>query len=172
MLPVTNYPNFKILVIPTSILFVCLGNICRSPMAEAVFLRILAREGTSDLFEIDSAGLLDYHEGELADVRMRAHASVRGYSLAHRSRPVTKDDFNHFDRIICMDNQNIHGLQQMTTNPHHMAKIRLMTDYCRQMSASQVPDPYYGGDKGFENVIDLLEDGCEGLYAGIRDKEK
>ena len=147
-----------------------MGNICRSPMAEAVFLNILAREGTPNLFEIDSAGLLDYHEGELADTRMRAHATARGYSLLHRSRPVVKADFNHFDMIICMDGQNIRGLRQFTTNPAHVAKIHLMTDYGIRMSASEVPDPYYGGDKGFESVIDLLEDACEGLYSEIRSK--
>lgn len=152
----------------TSILFVCMGNICRSPMAEAIFVHILEREGSTDLFEIDSSGLIDYHEGELADSRMRAHASARGYTLAHRSRPVTKADFDRFDWIICMDNQNVQGLKQLTTHSHHRAKIHLMTDFCLQMKASYVPDPYYGGDKGFEHVIDLLEDGCEGLYNEVR----
>ena len=151
----------------TSILFVCLGNICRSPMAEAVFLQIVEHEGTADRFEIDSAGLLDYHQGELADSRMRVHASQRGYTLTHRSRPVTRADFDRFDLIICMDDQNMQGLKQLTALPQHRAKIRLMTDYCRKIKASHVPDPYYGGDKGFEHVIDLLEDGCEGLFEEV-----
>jgi len=141
-------------------------------MAEAVFLKILAREGTPGLFDIDSAGLLDYHEGELADARMRSHAADRGYTLTHRSRPVVKADFNHFDWIICMDNQNILGLKQLTTNPTYIEKIHLMTDFSIQMSASEVPDPYYGGDKGFENVIDLLEDACEGLYREIKNRNE
>ena len=141
-------------------------------MAEAVFLKILAREGTSGSFDIDSAGLLDYHEGELADARMRSHAADRGYTLTHRSRPVVKADFNHFDWIICMDNQNILGLKQLTTNPTYIEKIHLMTDFSIQMSASEVPDPYYGGDKGFENVIDLLEDACEGLYREIKNRNE
>jgi protein-tyrosine phosphatase len=140
-------------------------------MAEAVFVNILARENTSHLFEIDSAGLLDYHEGELADSRMRSHAGMRGYSLTHRSRPVKKADFDHFDRIICMDDQNVHGLRQLTSNPTHVTKIQLMTRYCTLLSATHVPDPYYGGDKGFENVIDLLEDACEGLYKAVMKKE-
>ncbi|MDP4240588.1 MAG: low molecular weight protein-tyrosine-phosphatase [Bacteroidota bacterium] len=152
---------------PTSILFVCLGNICRSPMAEGIFLRILAREGSSERFVVDSAGLLDYHQGELADPRMRAHASAHGYTLMHRSRPVTKADLDRFDWIICMDDQNIRGLKQLTTNPLHWEKIHLMTGFCRDMNASQVPDPYYEGDQGFEYVIDLLEDACEGLYDAL-----
>ena len=139
-------------------------------MAEAVFLSILAREGTSGEYVIDSAGLLDYHEGELADTRMRTHASSRGYTLAHRSRPVLKADFNNFDLIFCMDDQNVRGLRQLTSNPVHLAKIHLMTDYCTRMSATEVPDPYFGGDKGFEYVIDLLEDACEGLYSEVRSK--
>jgi len=156
---------------PTSILFVCLGNICRSPMAESVLLNILSREKASGLFEIDSAGLLDYHQGELADVRMRNHASKRGYTLAHRSRPVIKSDFDSFDWIICMDDQNILGLKLLTSNPQHLAKIHLMTSYCVELKASYVPDPYNGGDQGFEHVIDLLEDACEGLYEEVRGKE-
>ena len=155
---------------PTSILFVCLGNICRSPMAEGIFLKILAREGTSAKFVIDSAGLLDYHEGELADNRMRSHAINRGYNLLHRSRPVVKADFDRFDWIICMDDQNILGLKLLTSNPQHLAKIHLMTSYCVELKASYVPDPYNGGDQGFEHVIDLLEDACEGLYEEVRGK--
>ena len=141
-------------------------------MAEAVFVNILSREKTSHLFEIDSAGLLDYHEGDLADSRMRSHAVARGYSLTHRSRPVKKADFDHFDKIICMDDQNVHGLRQLTSNPTHITKIQLMTGFCTKLSATHVPDPYYGGDKGFENVIDLLEDACEGLYKEVMRNER
>jgi len=139
-------------------------------MAEGIFLRILSREGTTAQFVIDSAGLLDYHQGELADIRMRSHAEDRGYSLLHRSRPVVKSDFDHFDWIICMDEQNIRGLKQLTSNPHHLSKIHLMTSFCVNLEASHVPDPYKGGDQGFEHVIDLLEDACEGLYAEINNK--
>ena len=150
-----------------SILFVCLGNICRSPMAEGVFLNILVREDSIDLFEIDSAGLLDYHRGELADGRMRSHARARGYTLNHRSRPVVKEDFDNFDWIVGMDDQNIRGLKQLTSNSLHLAKIHLITDFSRKMNATHVPDPYYSGDQGFENVIDLLEDACEGLFEEV-----
>ncbi len=151
-----------------SILFVCLGNICRSPMAEGVFRKILERENDSDRFEIDSAGLLSYHEGELPDSRMRFHASKRGYNLVHRSRPVGKSDFSKFDMIIGMDEDNIAGLKRLASTNADAEKIHRMTDFCREMSASSVPDPYYGGDQGFERVIDLLEDACSGLYETVK----
>lgn len=147
----------------TSILFVCLGNICRSPMAEAIFLKLLEREKMSENFHIDSVGLISVHQGELADSRMRFHASKRNYSLTHHSRPVTKADFDRFDMIIGMDEDNINGLKRLASTRQHDEKIHLMTDYCKTYDDSFVPDPYYGGDKGFEHVIDLLEDACEGL---------
>jgi len=156
----------------TSILFVCLGNICRSPMAEGVFCRILEREKVTERFEIDSAGLLNYHQGELPDSRMRFHAEKRSYNLTHRSRPVTKADLEHFDWIIGMDDQNIRGLKQLASNYEQAAKIHLMTDFCQKIQATRVPDPYYGGDQGFENVIDILEDACEGLYFKLSNLEQ
>lgn len=147
----------------TSILFVCLGNICRSPMAEGIFLKLLEREKMSENFHVDSAGLISVHQGELADSRMRFHASKRNYSLTHRSRPVSKADFDRFDLIIGMDENNIIGLKRLASTRQHNEKIHLMTDFCKTYDDSFVPDPYYGGDKGFEHVIDLLEDACEGL---------
>lgn len=149
---------------PTSILFVCLGNICRSPMAEGVFNKILDRENAGTRFRVDSAGLLDYHKGNLPDSRMRSHASQRGYELVHRSRPVTKADFHRFDLIIAMDEDNIKGLNRLASTQADASKILRMADFCRRMQATHIPDPYYGGDKGFQHVIDLLEDACEGLY--------
>jgi protein-tyrosine phosphatase len=139
-------------------------------MAEGIFLEILVREGSSARFMIDSAGLLDYHQGELPDNRMRAHASARGYTLTHRSRPVMFADFDRFDWILAMDEQNIRGLKQLTSNPRHWDKIHLITQFSQHHVTLQVPDPYYGGDQGFENVIDLLEDACEGLYIEVRSK--
>ena len=136
-------------------------------MAEGVFNKILEREKTTNRFKTDSAGLLDYHEGELADSRMRFHASKRGYTLTHRSRPVTQADFNRFDMLIGMDEENIAGLKRLAQTREHESKIYRMTDFCRNVQATHIPDPYYGGDKGFENVIDLLEDACDGLYKEI-----
>ncbi|HLP04333.1 MAG TPA: low molecular weight protein-tyrosine-phosphatase [Paludibacter sp.] len=153
-----------------SILFVCLGNICRSPIAEGIFNHILEREQAASGFNIDSAGLLGYHEGELADSRMRFHAGKRGYELTHRSRPVSVSDFDRFDMIIGMDEENIAGLKRLAQTSEHVSKIYRMTDFCRNIEATHVPDPYYGGDQGFEHVIDLLEDACEGLYGELKEE--
>lgn len=149
------------------ILFVCLGNICRSPMAEGVMLRLIQEAGLEEEFEIDSAGTAAYHEGELADSRMRSHAARRGYQLTHRSRPVTTEDFYHFDLIIGMDDQNISNLHHKAPSVETSRKIHRMTDYCVNMEADHVPDPYYGGSSGFEFVIDLLEDACKGLLGSF-----
>jgi len=145
------------------VLFVCLGNICRSPMAEAVFAKLVEDRGLVDDFVIDSAGLIDYHEGELADKRMRSHASSRGYYLTHRSRPVEMKDFEFFDYIVGMDNQNRNALMSMARNTEEEAKVLDMASFLRHHQSASIPDPYYGGDRGFENVIDLLEDSCESL---------
>lgn len=150
-----------------SILFVCLGNICRSPMAEGIFNKILEREHASDRFHIDSAGLIANHKGDLPDSRMRFFAGKRGYSLTHCSRPFSRADFDHFDMIIGMDEQNIARLKQFAMTLEEDAKIHRMVDFCQKLQATHVPDPYYGGEQGFENVIDLLEDACEGLFAAI-----
>lgn len=152
----------------TSILFVCLGNICRSPMAEGIFLKLLANDKITENFHIDSAGLISVHQGELADSRMRFHASRRNYSLTHYSRPVSKDDFDRYDMIIGMDENNISGLKRLASTRQHEEKIHLMTDFCKTYEDNFVPDPYYGGEKGFEHVIDLLEDACEGLLLKIK----
>jgi len=145
------------------ILFVCLGNICRSPMAEGVMLKLIKDAGLEDQYEIDSAGIMGYHEGELADSRMRMHASKRGYNLVSLSRPVRTEDFYDFDLIIGMDDSNIRDLNDRAPSPQEVTKIHRMTEYCTRHDADHVPDPYYGGAGGFEYVIDLLEDACAGL---------
>ena len=147
-----------------SILFVCLGNICRSPMAEGVFKKIILENGVEQQFEIDSAGLISVHQGELPDYRMRQHASRRGYQLTHRSRPVCKVDFDKFDLIIGMDEENIAGLKRLAQTKDHLAKIHRMVEFSVKFSPTHIPDPYYGGDQGFEHVIDLLEDACSELF--------
>jgi protein-tyrosine phosphatase len=149
------------------ILFVCMGNICRSPAAEAVMKSLVAERGLSSHFEIDSAGILGYHEGERADSRMRKHAALRGYDLTSRSRPVKPDDFDRFDLIIGMDDTNIDDLHDRALTAEHKAKILKMTEYSRSSNYSYVPDPYYGGTAGFELVLNLLEDACAGLLNSL-----
>lgn len=146
------------------ILFVCLGNICRSPSAEAVFRGLVQKEGLQDEIKVDSAGITDYHAGEPADERMQRHASKRGYNLTSISRPVDPDfDFDQFDMIIGMDDQNMRDLEKMADGGPVVNKIFKITDFCSNCSYEEVPDPYYGGDEGFELVLDLLEDACKGL---------
>lgn len=151
------------------ILFVCLGNICRSSAAQGVFESIIAQRGLQDKVYVDSAGLIDYHQGELSDIRMRRHASKRGYNLTHRSRPVTAGDFKEFDYIYAMDHQNIKGLSRI--NPElTQTKVSLLGKLCTKYNVDVIPDPYYGGDKDFEYVLDLLEDSCNNLCDILHEK--
>lgn len=145
------------------ILFVCLGNICRSAAAEEVMRTLVRRAGREADFEIDSAGLIDYHEGELPDARMRAHARRRGYVLSHRSRPVRQEDFARFDWLLAMDESNVAGLTRMARTECEQGKIVRLADYLTRYDAAAIPDPYYGGPEDFEQVLDLLEDACVGL---------
>jgi protein-tyrosine phosphatase len=146
------------------ILFVCLGNICRSPSAEAVFRGLVKDAGVEDRFEIDSAGTSAWHAGEPADERMQIHAQKRNYNLTSISRKFDPEvDFDHFDMIIGMDDENFETLKSMARNRDDLHKIYKMTDFRKEWNYTEVPDPYYGGDEGFELVLDLLEDSCEGL---------
>ncbi len=155
----------------TKVLFICLGNICRSVAAEGVFSSMVAEAGVSERIVVDSAGLIDYHEGELADARMRRHAAQRGYRLTHRSRPVRPEDFRTFDLIVAMDEQNIRGLGSIAPAPDLMQKVVRMTAFLTRHEAECVPDPYYGGEEGFELVLDLLEDACAELLRQILSRE-
>jgi protein-tyrosine phosphatase len=128
---------------------------------------LLHRVGLDRLVEVDSAGILSYHQGELPDSRMRMHAARRGYHLTHRSRPVCTDDFFDFDLILGMDDRNIQDLKDRAPSPEAEQRIRRMTDFCRLKVVDYVPDPYYGGASGFENVLDILEDACQGLLEFI-----
>lgn len=154
-----------------SILFVCLGNICRSPMAETVFANQVLEAGLIKSFKIDSAGIIDIHQGELADHRMRMHASNAGYNITHRSRPVKVADFDEFDYIVAMDDQNVSGLKRIARNDIDLQKIIKMTDFSNYYKGESVPDPYYGGDEGFLKVIEMLEESSSGLLNAILSNE-
>lgn len=148
------------------LLFVCLGNICRSPSAEGIMKHYVERKGVSDRFFIDSAGTYGGHAGALPDERMRRHAARRGYELTSRSRQFYPSaDFEQFDLIICMDSQNVANVKAMCVNEQESKKIVKMTDFSKNYRLyNEVPDPYYGGEAGFELVLDLLEDATQGLY--------
>ncbi len=150
------------------ILFVCLGNICRSPSAEAVFNGVIRKEGLANQFEVDSAGTSGWHAGEPADQRMQSHAIKRGFNLTSISRKFIHSDFDYFDLIVAMDDSNLENLKRMARNGDDLNKLCKMTDFSREFDYDEVPDPYYGGSAGFELVLDLLEDSCEGLLENLK----
>lgn len=148
-----------------SILFVCLGNICRSPAAEGVMQAIVDEEGAAARFTIDSAGTGNYHVGDLPDQRMRIHARRRGYELTHRCRQVRAYDFDDFDIIVAMDASNERNLRRIAPSPEAEAKIVQMAEFVDIDSRyDHIPDPYYEGAEGFELVLDLLQSACRNLY--------
>lgn len=151
------------------ILFVCLGNICRSPAAEGVFRSMVKEDGLADRFIIDSAGLYGGHAGDQPDRRMRVHAFQRGYSLIHRSRQVKVTDFEDFDLVVAMDDSNYSRLRRLAPSPEDERKVVKMIDFVKGFPQYDcVPDPYYEGAEGFELVLDLLEDGCRNLLDILR----
>ena len=152
-----------------SILFVCLGNICRSPAAEGIMKHQLEINGLTDNVFVDSAGIGGWHVGDLPDARMRVHGSRRGYDFCSRARQIKRADFDRFDLIIVMDDDNYDDVCSLARNEDDRAKVHLMTEYLNRFKGRRsVPDPYYGGDAGFELVLDLLEDGCERLIELIK----
>ena len=150
------------------VLFVCLGNICRSPAAEGIFTHLIEKFGLEEVVSCDSAGTIGYHEGEGAYPKMKKIAMRRGYNLTSISRPVRPEkDFDTFDLVIGMDDHNIADLRKLVAGRFVKAKICKMTDYCTRFNYTYVPDPYYGDTKDYELVIDLLEDACEGLINSL-----
>ena len=157
---------------PVSVLFVCMGNICRSPAAEGVFRHYVEQQGDTEDFYIDSAGTIDYHSGKPADPRMRAAASRRGYTLTSLSRQVMSEDLDRFDLIVAMDRDNLWYLEELAGGPQ--AHIRLLGSFLPERQdepgqAPEVPDPYYGGSQGFEDVLDMLESACPGIHSACRE---
>jgi protein-tyrosine phosphatase len=154
------------------ILFVCLGNICRSPTAEVVFRQIAAREAPELALEIDSAGTAAYHVGAPPDTRTRQAALRRGYDMsALRARVVEPQDFRRFDLILAMDRQNLDALQQRAPAVAR-DRIRLFLEFAPDADATEVPDPYYGGANGFEEVLDLVEAAAWGLLEHVRERKR
>jgi protein-tyrosine phosphatase len=145
------------------ILFVCMGNICRSPTAEAVFLKKLAEQDLLDKVKVDSAGTHNFHPNSPPDERSQMHALKRGYDLSSlRARAVVESDFDEFDLLLTMDWDN-RSLLEQSCPTHHQRKIRGLAEFLQTTQASVIPDPYYGGDQGFEQVLDLIEEASEGL---------
>ena len=152
----------------TSILFVCTGNICRSPTAEGVARAMAMRMGLGNLFEFDSAGTLGIHAGEAPDARTVAAAKLRGYDLSRlRARRLTSRDFNKFDWLLAMDAGHLDIMRELCP-PHLHERLCLFLDFHATYRGQDVPDPYYGGPTGFEQVLDLVEQTTEGLLTTIR----
>lgn len=147
------------------VLFVCLGNICRSPAAEHIFRAKVEARGLNDLFEIDSAGTYSGHAGELPDPRMRQAGAEHGYSFTHRSRPFCEEDFYEFDHIVVMDDSNYERVTRLAPTREDIDKIYRMRDYFTtyRTNYDYVPDPYYEGREGFYLVINMLEEACDNL---------
>ena len=147
------------------LLFVCLGNICRSPAAEGVFLHLLNQRGLSDRFVVDSAGTGGWHTGNPADRRMQAAAGRRGIQLPSRARQISLDDLSDFDLVLTMDDANLTAVQGLAREAGRRATatVQPMLSYAKRFTETEVPDPYYGGEAGFEHVLDLLEDACSNL---------
>jgi protein-tyrosine phosphatase len=147
----------------TSVLFVCLGNICRSPLAEGVFHHLVNQAGLSDRFEIDSAGTGAWHVGERPDARAEMVANQHGVQLDSRAREVTEEDLRRFDYVIAMDRENLRSLERMAGAGGSEAEIRLLRDFDSEADGDDVPDPYYGGGSGFETVYEMVHRCCQAL---------
>lgn len=155
------------------ILFVCLGNICRSPAAEAVMNKLIETHNLQHLIEVDSAGTIDYHCGEPADARMISYAEKRGYEIKSIARQFDNSkDFKNFDYIITMDDENFEDVKALDFYDRHQHKIFKMVDFAKKFDVNEVPDPYYSGKEGFEKVLDILEDSAKGLLEKVKDDLK
>ena len=156
--------------IKKKILFVCMGNICRSPAAEGIAKKILKERGLKGKIDVDSAGTLGYHTGESPDHRMIKHASKRGYNLDSRARQFNaKNDFDKFDYIVTMDDDNYYKITSLDRKSQHNDKIFKMVSFGKNTNVNEVPDPYYSGSVGFELVLDILEVSVEGLINKVED---
>ena len=152
---------------PYAVLMVCMGNICRSPTAHGVLREKVRALGWQTWLSVDSCGTHAYHVGEAPDRRSQQHALLRGYDLSDlRARQLRPQDFAHFDLVLVMDHENMARAQALCP-PALRHKLHRLTEFCRTMQSPVVPDPYYGGDQGFEHVLDLIEDACQGVLEFI-----
>ena len=151
------------------LLFVCLGNICRSPAAEGVFLDLIKRKGLVENFQVDSAGTGSWHIGNPADLRMRKAANRRGIELPSVARQIVLEDLFTYDLILTMDNENFKTVITLAKQSEDKVKaiVKPIMSYSKNTKLLEVPDPYYGGEGGFDKVLDLLEDACEGLISEL-----
>ena len=148
---------------PFRVLMVCTGNICRSPTAHGVLDKMVVDAGLEHRVQVDSAGTHSYHVGDPPDARSQQHALRRGYDLsAQRARQLTRQDFDDFDLILVMDSANEIAARRIATAAQQQ-RMKRLTDYCQRFEDREVPDPYYGGERGFEHVLDLVEDACQNL---------
>ena len=152
----------------TKIMFVCMGNICRSPLAHAVFEDMVRKANVAEHFEIESSGTISYHAGELPDARMRETASRHGVTMNHRARQLKKSDLDQFDIILAMDNENLANIRKLAQNDTQLKKVQLFRDFDPESSGNaEVPDPYYGGAEGFENVYKIVNRTAANLLAEL-----
>lgn len=155
----------------TSLLFVCMGNICRSPAAEGMMRHLVKDDEFLSAIEIQSCGLGDWHVGKLPDERMREAAQNRGLALVSRAQKISTSFFDHFDLILAADNTVLHQLHQYAVTPEHKAKIHLITHFSSRFPEKEIPDPYYE-EMGFENVLDMIEDSCHGILDHLKQNHK
>jgi len=152
---------------PYKLLFVCLGNICRSPAAENIMNHLISQKNLGDRIICDSAGTSSYHIGSPPDSRMVATAKKRGMQFTGEARQFKPVDFEQFDLILAMDRENYGDIVALDPRSKYRDQVKMMCDFCRSHPAREVPDPYYGGSEGFDRVIDLLMDACEGLLSEV-----
>lgn len=156
------------------LLFICLGNICRSPAANGIMQQIVDKAGCTEKYYIDSAGIGPWHVGELPDARMRRHGTLHGYTFNHRARQFNaKRDFQDFDMILVMDEENFQEITRQSFSSEDKKKIKRLSSYMSQHpNQSTIPDPYYYGDDAFELAIELIEDACQGLFNELEKQAK